>query len=381
MRYKVGITSGLDREGGQSLLSTIIAEIDANGPMLFSRFMELALYHPVYGYYVSDLNVVGKGGDFVTSVSCGDLFGALLCEQFLDWTSDSSKFKKGESCWTEVGAHNGQLARDILTYCREIHPNRYQDIQYEIIEPLDSRREAQKDLLSDHLARVRWTRSWKEHAPRTVKGIIFSNELLDAFPVDRISWDAVQKTWFLWSVTFMDGELAWVRSPTPSSSPTRDFTDSLPQELLTHLPDGFTTELGTAACDWWRDAANCLDRGHLLAIDYGLRREDFFAPHRHDGTLRAYSQHRQNTNLLQNPGKQDLTSHVNFSAIESTGESAGMTTVSLESQESFLTKILRKLVEGTPDSPLLNPKRIRQLQSLIHPSHFGRSFSVLVQKR
>jgi SAM-dependent MidA family methyltransferase len=364
-----------------SLLSTIIADIEANGPMLFSRFMEMALYHPVFGYYVGDLSAVGKGGDFVTSVSCGDLFGSLLCEQFLDWSSESSEIEEGTLSWTEVGAHNGQLAKDILSYCREIHPDRYQDLQYEIIEPSDSRMEAQRDLLSDHLARVSWRRSWNEYSPRSVSGVIFSNELLDAFPVDRISWDAVQKTWFLWSVTVMNGELAWVRTPPTYSLGWQEFVNSLPEELLTHLPDGFTTELGTAACDWWRDAANCLDRGRLLAIDYGLRREDFFAPHRHEGTLRAYSQHRQNTNLLQNPGEQDLTSHVNFSAIESTGESVGLTTVGLESQESFLTKILQRLVERTPDRPLLNPKRIRQLQSLIHPSHFGRSFSVLVQKR
>jgi len=377
----VPFINGLGRETDYPLLSAIITEIEESGPMLFSRFMEMALYHPVYGYYVCDLDSVGRGGDFVTSVSCGDLFGSLLCEQFLDWSSELSAFEKGVSSWTEVGAHDGQLAKDILTYCSESHPDRYQGLQYEIIEPSNSRMEAQRDLLSDHLPKVRWRRSWKEFSPRSVRGVIFSNELLDAFPVDRISWDAVRKTWFLWSVTFMNGELAWIRTPPSCSLRRQDFINSLPEELLTHLPDGFTTELGTAACDWWRDAANCLDRGRLLAIDYGLRREDFFAPHRHEGTLRAYSKHRQNTNLLQNPGKQDLTSHVNFSAIESTGESVGLTSVGLESQESFLTKILQRLVERTPDSPFLNPKRIRQLQSLIHPSHFGRSFSVLVQKR
>ncbi|MBT5708201.1 SAM-dependent methyltransferase [bacterium] len=373
--------NSLARENKNLLLSTIIAEIEANGPMLFSRFMEMALYHPDYGYYVSDLSAVGKSGDFVTSVSCGDVFGSLLCERFLDWSSESSESERGESRWIEVGAHNGQLAKDILTYCRKNRPDRYPNVQYEIIEPSQTRMAAQMDLLADHLPRIRWRRSWNEYSLRSVRGVIFSNELLDSFPVDRISWDAAQKTWFLWSVTFMNGELAWIRTPISCSLRRQEFIDSLPEELLTHLPDGFTTELGTAACDWWRDAANRLDRGRLLAIDYGLRREDFFAPHRHEGTLRAYSQHRQNTDLLQNPGKQDLTSHVNFSAIESTGESVGLTSVGLESQESFLTKILQRLVKRTPDSSFLDPKRIRQLQSLIHPSHFGRSFSVLVQKR
>jgi SAM-dependent MidA family methyltransferase len=377
----VPFINSLGREIKNPLLSTIVVEIEANGPMLFSRFMEMALYHPDYGYYVSDLSAVGKSGDFVTSVSCGDVFGSLLCERFLDWSSESSEFERDGSRWIEVGAHNGQLAKDILSYCREARPDRYRNVQYEIIEPSQTRMAAQMDLLADHLPRIRWRRSWNEYSPRSVRGVIFSNELLDSFPVDRISWNAAQKTWFLWSVTFMNGELAWIKTPLSCSLRRQEFIDSVPEELLTHLPDGFTTELGTAACDWWRDAANRLDRGRLLAIDYGLRREDFFAPHRHEGTLRAYSQHRQNTDLLQNPGKQDLTSHVNFSAIESTGESVGLTSVGLESQESFLTKILQRLVKRTPDSSFLDPKRIRQLQSLIHPSHFGRSFSVLVQKR
>ena len=343
--------------------------------------MERALYDPTLGYYCGNLANVGRNGDFITSVSCGDLFGSLLCEQFLAWSNSSDGENTSKLTWIEAGSHDGQLAKDILNYCRDIHPEQYRKLDYQIIEPSESRMEAQRKLLLDHLPRVQWRQSWSEVPSKSVDGIIFSNELLDAFPVERISWDAKQRTWFVWAVGLEQEQLSWVRMPAPLPAHVQVFSDSLPPELLAHLPDGFTTEIGKAACEWWREAANRLNSGRMLAIDYGLSQEEFFAPHRHEGTLRAYSQHRQSSHLLEDPGEQDLTSHVNFSAIKRTGHDAGLTTTSLESQETFLTRILTRLIERPQDTQFLNPKRRRNLQSLIHPSHFGRAFSVLVQNR
>ena len=363
------------------LESLIIDRISKSGPILFSEFMDLALYHPSEGYYCKSLNQVGIGGDFITSVSTGGLFGALLCEQFLEW-DHSLGLKKGQTrYWVEAGAHDGQLARDILDHCQTAEKLIYDDLIYLIIEPSEGRKKAQEQKLAPHHSRVQWRTSLDSLEETSIDGLIFSNELLDAMPVDRISWDSETASWFPWFVTVSDSTLAWGKQSGPFSEEIAQFSESVPAAIRPYLPNGFTTELGSAASEWWATAAKKLNRGHLLGIDYGLWKDEMFAPHRHEGTLRAYSNHRQNTDLLQNPGQQDLTAHVNFSSIERSGHRAGLKTEKFQSQESFLMSQIKTLMTSKPQSPLLGAERLRPLQALVHPGHFGRSFSVLTQTR
>ena len=356
-------------------------QVIKTGPLLFSEFMELALYHPSEGYYCKGLDQVGIRGDFITSVSTGGLFGALLCEQFLEW-EQSPCLKLGQPRhWIESGAHDGQLAADILDHCKIAAKSVYTELKYLIIEPSARRRQAQEQTLAAHLSHVSWCHSFDDLADHSIEGIIFSNELLDALPVDRISWDPSSSSWFPWFVTVNDSKLAWCRQPGPYPKEIHQFSDSVPAAIRAHLPNGFTTELGVAAAKWWSEAAKKLKRGMLLGIDYGLREEEFFAPHRYEGTLRAYSKHRQSTDLLLNPGQQDITAHVNFTRIEQSGLEAGLSSKGLQSQEAFLMGVVKNLMTLKPQSPLLEKERLRPLQALVHPSHFGRSFSVLIQAR
>jgi SAM-dependent MidA family methyltransferase len=166
------------------------------------------------------------------------------------------------------------------------------------------------------------------------------------------------------------------------------------------LPDNYTIETSPAAENWWREAAGVLARGKLLAIDYGFTADEMFSPARTRGTLRAYFQHHATDDLLANPGDQDLTAHVNFSAIQKAGEAAGLTTESFQTQPQFLTQILGnalkdksfgELVASSSDEDGLvaskrsedgwNAVRTRQFQTLTHPEHLGRAFRVLVQSR
>jgi SAM-dependent MidA family methyltransferase len=147
------------------------------------------------------------------------------------------------------------------------------------------------------------------------------------------------------------------------------------------LPDRFAIEVCPAADEWWARAAGLLQRGKLLAIDYGLTADESITPERSGGTLRGYLRHGATGDLLANPGEQDLTAHVNFSRLGQIGESAGLATEGLFSQEEFLTRIAAPVLQGAQTLGPWTAQRTRQFQTLTHPAHLGRAFRVLVQSR
>jgi SAM-dependent MidA family methyltransferase len=354
--------------------SIIEDELTRCGPVSFARFMELALYCPNFGYYERLEKSPGRLGDYFTSVSVGPLFGELLAGQFAGWLAAATA---GNHQILEAGAHDGQLARDILRHLQAHQPGVLASLEYWILEPSDRRRASQETTLKEFSGRVRWFKSWDALPPSGVRGVIFSNELLDALPVRRLGWDATVRKWFEWGVSLGDGGFVWTKLPELEA---RILVPPLPDELLALLPDGFSTEVCPAATEWWRHAAQALRGGKLLAFDYGLTAEQFFAPERSHGTLRAYSQHHATKDVLARAGEQDITASVNFSAIRAAGESAGLTTEAYETQARFLTGIVVRLAEDQAFNEWLAP-RARQFQTLAHPEHLGQSFRVLVQSR
>jgi SAM-dependent MidA family methyltransferase len=204
-------------------------------------------------------------------------------------------------------------------------------------------------------------------------GIIFSNELLDAFPVHRYGWDANGQKWFEWGVALAGEKFVWTRLENSGFGIQNS-------ELEAVLPDNYTVEQSSAAEHWWREAAGIFSRGKLVTIDYGYTAEEQFLPARTRGTLRGYFRHHVTNDLLANPGEQDLTAHVNFSAIQTMGEKAGLKTENFCPQPRFLTQILQKTVAENCFANL-DAKRVRQFQMLTHPEHPGRAFRVLVQGR
>ncbi len=354
----------------------IRAETARSGPLPFSRFMELALYHPQHGYYETEKHNPGRRGDYYTSVSAGSLFGRLLAWQFAKWLEAMPEARGGAQI-VEAGAHDGQLAADILGCLQSEHPELFSALEYTILEPSARRQEWQRKTLKAFAPRVRWIADWKARATSPgqspLPGVIFSNELLDAFPVRRFGWDAKERRWFEWGVATDGEQFVWTkmtgsgfRSPDP--------------ELETVLPDGYTVEISPAAENWWRAAAEALARGKLMAVDYGLTADELFSPARPRGTLRAYFRHHAVEDVLANPGEQDLTAHVNFSAIQKAGEDAGLKTEFFGSQAKFLTEILAAATQGDALGKW-DGKQARQFQTLTHPEHLGRAFRVLVQSR
>ena len=363
-----------------SLRQIVQHEIAAAGVIPFSRFMELALYCPSLGYYERADTQIGKGGDFYTSVSVGSLFGELLAFQFDEWM-------EGRACLVEAGAHDGRLAQDILRWFRIHRPEAYEQVQYWVVEPSPVRKARQRQTLEEFAGKVRWYESLA--ALPEVTGIIFSNELLDAFPVSRYVWSAGETTWFEAGVGIEGEQFVWRRCPAPAGvnqrtfSPAEFFTDTGLDtgSLLDVLPDGHIVDNSHAAAGWWREAARKLERGKLLTLDYGLTAEQLFAPERRSGTLRAYHKHHQSADLLANIGEQDLTAHVNFTQLKRAGQSEGLQTDALLSQDAFLIRIAQRILAAPTTFPDWTPERIRRFQTLTHPNHLGHVFQVLVQVR
>jgi SAM-dependent MidA family methyltransferase len=337
--------------------------------------MELALYCPETGYYEAKKDSIGRGGDFITSVSVGPMFGELLAWQFAGWLQNLPG-ENHRPAIVEAGAHQGTLAGDILGWLQKNRTELFGRLEYVIVEPSPQRREWQRQTLGAFAPRVRWVAGLGGAAAERFRGIIFSNELLDAFPVRRFGWDAGKREWFEWGVALRGDAFGWcqIRNSAPALG------GLCPPELAAVLPDEYVVETSPAAAGWWRDAAGALAAGKLLTIDYGHAAEETFSPARLRGTLRGYRHHQLADDVLADPGAQDLTAHVNFGAIQRAGEAAGLRTEQFCPQPQFLTRILQRATAENLFTRL-NAKQVRQFQTLTHPEHLGRAFRVLVQER
>jgi len=407
--------------------------------------MECLLYCPVYGYYEKEEDTPGRRGDYFTSASVGSLFGDLLALQFSEWLTQNDAAslqdpphtlktapdglpllgapasRRRVSCppgretptpprslkIVEAGAHTGALAKDILTWLSTQRPDLCESVEYCIIEPSARRQLWQRRTLNAFLSQVRWFGSLSELMTvgrdggivpnqRPIRGIMFSNELFDAMPVHRVAWDAQQSLWFEWGVAFCNGHFQWTRLREDQSEvplcvilpqanlqfqASSSETCGLANRFLKNLPDGFILEICPAANQWWAQAAGMLESGKLLTIDYGFSENELLSPERLEGTLRAYHRHHLTSDVLANPGEQDITAHVNFSSLRRIGEAAGLKTEAFVSQEQFLTRIASRIFEQHTPFSDWTPEKTRQFQTLTHPNHLGHAFRVLVQSR
>jgi SAM-dependent MidA family methyltransferase len=364
------------------LANLIHREIAERGPIPFARFMELALYCPELGFYEKEGDNVGRGGDFYTSVSVGPLFGELLAFRFVKWLEERGMRNAERLRIVEAGAHDAKLAADILSWLQRQRPEVLAETEYCILEPSARRREWQRARLEKFGAKVRWLAPLSDlQSPAASRHftVVVSNELLDAMPVRRFGWDAARCRWFEWGVGSDAESFTWTRLATPLHGEK----DGLPSndELLDVLPDGYIVEISSLAEQWWADAARGFQQGKLVTFDYGFSAGGQLQPERLNGTLRAYRQHQVSDNILDQPGEQDITAHVNFPRIEQVGLAAGLVTESFGSQAQFLTGVAAEAWKADSGFGNWDQKRTRQFQTLTHPEHLGSRFRVLVQSR
>ncbi len=331
---------------------TLRALIARDGPISFARFMELALYHPTEGYYSSGRAAIGRRGDYFTSVSVGPLFGRMLAGQFTEiWEKLE---RPSDFTIVEQGAHDGQFACDVLEALR----GRSMELRYRIVEPFPVLEQRQREKLETFGERVEWIDSVEEMAP--FSGVHFSNELLDAMPVQLLVGQ--NGTWRERLVDVAAGAFGFVDRPVSNL------------ELLNRLPavpeERYETEVNLAALAWIDALAPKLRRGVILIADYGFVREEFYAPHRQRGSLQSYAAHRVLDSPLARPGASDLSAHVEWTSLAERAEQRGLTITGFADQHHFFTGLLAR-------DPELAGDNTRALQTLLHPEFLGTRFQFL----
>ena len=370
-------------------------EMKLRGPISFERFMELALYHPRHGYYASGRARIGRRGDFYTSVSIGALFGELLARQFAEMWEALNRPKVFSLI--EAGAHDGQLATDILGWLRENRTDAYLATRYIIVEPSPALQKLQLEKLLNFQRltrpRIRWMRGLREIRHKSIVGCLFCNELLDAFPVRRIT--LTKGKWHEACVSLFchpeprtrcaprdEGSLQFTPGPVLRETETPEIF-RFAQNDKSDFPDGYTTEICPTAAKWVQTAARKLRCGWILIFDYGYEAEEYYAPHRTDGTLLCYYQHRTNQEPLLRVGQQDITAHVNFTALARAAEAAGAQVAGFTDQEHFVVGAAKEILTTMPALSLAegDAKKIRALQTLMHPEHLGRAMKLLALQK
>jgi SAM-dependent MidA family methyltransferase len=340
----------------------IVSEIQANGPMTFARFMELALYDHEGGYYASGRARIGKQGDFFTNVSVGPVFGQILAIQFQEMWSRLGK--PARFALVEQGANDGQLALDILgAMASEI----LETVEYWIIEPFPALRRLQEEKLQNAEAKVKWVDDLD--ALPVFDGIHLSNELVDSFPFHLIHSNG--NGWEELCVSTDEGRLAF-----EVACPSTLVADAL--KALPPRPAGTIAELRPAACGWIHALAGRLNRGFVLIVDYGFPRFELLAPHRTNGTFCCYRGHRRDSRPLEDPGEKDISAHVDFTAVAEAALAAGFRIEGFADQHHYLVGASRELLAKVSNPPNeLSQKSLRALQTLLHPESMGTQFRYL----
>lgn len=329
--------------------------------------MEQALYHPAHGYYSSGRAAIGRGGDYFTNVSVGPLFGGLMATQFAEMWAVLGE--PSEFAVVEQGAHDGQLAHDILTAAARSNPRFFAALRHRIVEPFAPLRERQVTTLGSFADRIVWTDSLDQLEP--FSGVHFSNELLDAMPVHLVRWDGTR--WLERQVSATEGGFEFIDGPV---------TDEILRERLAEIPapraSGYETEVNLAMLAWLGEVARKLVRGFVVVADYGFARDEFYAAHRTSGTLQARARHRVLPSPFIDVGEADLTAHVEWTSLAEQAERCGLALLGFTDQHHFITGLLAIGDGAVSDGLSMDDKSRRALQTLLHPGFLGMKFQFLV---
>ena len=394
-------------------LCKIISSRIASSPqrrITFAEYMDIALYHPEHGYYSTKAVNLGKKGDFFTSVHLGGDFGELLAEQFLQMWEILGRPKP--FTLVEMGAGQGLLAADILSYLKQQYLDFFASLEYVIVEKSLALRQEQQQRLQDFP--LRWC-NLEDIPSKSITGCFFSNELVDALPVHQFTLEAGELREIYVTTRGSrgsGGSVVWRKRgvgdllknnfsfPPSPHSPLSTFVEVIGEvssekiaeyfDLLgidfaqSAYVDGYRSEINLAAVDWLSIVADRLKRGYLLTIDYGYSANRYYNPRRSQGTLQCYYQHRHHDNPYLNIGRQDITAHVDFTALEKSGDRSGLQKVGFTQQGLFLmalglgSRIANLSHQQQSISQML--QRRDALHQLLDPMGLG-GFGVLVQSK
>jgi len=346
----------------------------------FAEYMDLALYHPEYGYYSQKAVNIGKEGDFFTSVHLGAEFGEMLAIQFVQMWERLGK--PVAFSLIEMGAGQGHLASDIISYIKQQYPDFFQALKYIIVEKSPGLKQLQEQRLEKF--EINWC-SLEEIPNNSVIGCFFSNELVDAFPVHQFILEngELREIYVTVTTEFETGKLFTEIADKPSTPELINYLKLLEIDISKY-PSGYRSEINLAALEWLGVIANRLQRGYVLTIDYGYTQNRYYNPRRDKGTLQCYTRHHRHNDPYINIGQQDITAHVDFTALEKNGDRHSLHKIGLTQQGLFLMalglgeRVATLSQSKQPLSSLL--QRRDSLHQLLDPLGLG-GFHVLVQAK
>lgn len=361
----------MELTGKEQLINIIRDRIEKEGSISFRDFMDMALYYPELGYYTSDTQKIGGHGDFFTSSELDKAFGQLLAEQFVEIFN---KLKTDNFKIVELGAGKGYLAHDILSHLKEKYPEIYENVQYVIIEKSPYHIDIQKNILKN-FKNVNWVQDIIDFEDESIEGVIFSNELFDAFPVHMIETEN-GKVYEIF-ITLEGDQVKEIKKEA-----SEDILKYL-KELNIKLPDRMRTEINLDAVDYIQKIGKKLKKGYVITVDYGFPSAELYKSYRSRGTLLCYHKHKYSEDFYKNVGMQDITSHVNFSALNYYGKIAGLELTGFTDQAHFLTNLglMEIIMELQEKGDFESYERINRLKTLVLPKGMGEKFKILVQHK
>lgn len=319
------------RHGHPGLEASLIAEIEANGPITFARFMGQALYHPEFGYYISPERRPGRGGDFLTAPETHPFFGLTIARQVVEmWERLGRPEPFGVR---EYGSGIGGLAYDVIVGMLSLRPEIRSALRYRFNE-VNQHRVAQALAAMDEVG-LGGLVDIDDGEP--IEGVVLANEVADAMPVHRLLWTGsdLQERWVGWDGEDF-GDVVGPLSPEVAGMDLPAYFARVGVDLSA-MPVGAYLEVSPATELWVQEMAAGLGRGYALIIDYGYPAAELYRDHRLEGTVRAYSGHTVTDNPYRLVGLQDLTAHVDFSRLAEVGTEAGLTVAGLATQGDFLS--------------------------------------------
>ncbi|MGE5472083.1 MAG: class I SAM-dependent methyltransferase [Bacteroidota bacterium] len=357
------------RAHSERLLASLQQEIVAEGGWLsFSRFMEGLLYAPGLGYYTAGARKFGAAGDFVTAPGTTGLFGQALARQV------AQVFALSAPAILEVGAGSGRLAADLLLELERLGalPERYC-----ILDLSADLRERQQQTLAREVPHLLARVAWLDALPESFAGAVIGNELLDAMPAEIVAW---REDGIFERGVALDAAGRFVWSERPAHGALLAAAGEIGEQC--RLPPGFESEISLAARAWMAEWGHRLQAGALLLIDYGFPRREFYHPQRARGTLMCHYRHHAHPDPFYLPGLQDVTVHVDFTAMIAAAHGAGLELLGYTSQGQFLLNC--GILDYLAALPLDTPEYIRAagaVGKLLMPHEMGELFKVIAVGR
>jgi SAM-dependent MidA family methyltransferase len=346
----------------RQLTKYITEQIDiAGGAISFEKFMQLALYTPNLGYYSADLRKFGESGDFITAPELSPLFSQCLAHQC------AQLFENNDIL--EFGAGSGEMALDILNELQRLDklPEHYY-----IVEISESLKQRQQEKLQSFKEKV----VWLEHLPEQFEGVILANEVLDAMPVKKfhIAENGEIQEWFV-SLKENENEncFKWTLQPAD------EIVEKAVRNLNQNLPANYSSEISLFLNPWIQSLGEILKKGAIILIDYGFPRREYYHPQRDQGTLMCHYRHYAHGDPLLYVGLQDITAHVDFTAIAEVAQQASLDLIGYTSQGDFLLQGgLLNLITNFEELPMQERlKFAQQIKQLTLPHEMGELFKVI----